>query len=296
MAGQFLGTLFLVSLVLFLIVSATPGDIRQIHNLSEATASALHLDKPAALRFFLWLGNCLRLDFGISLVDGTPVARLLALYAPATLLLAGGSVLLSLLLSLPIGILLGLRPESRLSQALAFGVYSLSSVPGFVLGYIALAIVFGFFRFYSTSPPEGVWPLGPFLAYYLLPVAVLSIGNGTLGEFVRFISLEARQVGGSMYLKAARARGAPLGPHFFRSMVVPLSNIVATNLAALLGGLVVVERIFNFHGLGWLGWESTLKRDFFVVMGISVVMAFAVRCFLLISDLLAQGVDPRRRS
>ncbi len=124
---------------------------------------------------------------------------------------------------------------------------------------------------------------------------VLAVGNGTVGEFVRFISLEVQNVNGAMFIKAARARGAGLWRHFFKSMVLPLFNIVVTNMAVLLGGLVVVERIFNFHGLGWLSWEATLKRDFSVIMGITLVMAFLIRVFMLVNDLLAIWLDPRLR-
>ena len=174
-------------------------------------------------------------------------------------------------------------------------MYTLSSVPVFVLGYIVLAIVFGIFRFYVTAPPEGGFRFWPWFSYYALPIAVLAVGNGTIGEFVRFISLEVQNINGAMYIKAARARGSPLWRHFFRSMVLPIFNIVVTNMAVLLGGLVVVERIFNFHGLGWLSWEATLKRDFPVIMGITLVMAFLIRLFMLANDLLAVWLDPRMR-
>jgi peptide/nickel transport system permease protein len=168
-------------------------------------------------------------------------------------------------------------------------------VPVFVLGYIVLAVVFGVFHFYVTAPPEGAFRFWPWFSYYALPVAVLAVGNGTIGEFVRFISLEVQNVNGAMFIKAARARGSRLWRHFFRSMVLPLFNIVVANMAVLLGGLVVVERIFNFHGLGWLGWEATLKRDFPVIMGITLAMAFLIRLFMLANDLLAVWLDPRMR-
>jgi len=141
----------------------------------------------------------------------------------------------------------------------------------------------------------GAFRFWPWLSYYSLPIAVLAVGNGTIGEFVRFISLEVQNVNGAMFIKAARARGSRLWRHFFRSMVLPIFNIVVANMAVLLGGIVVVERIFNFHGLGWLSWEATLKRDFPVIMGITLVMAFLIRLFMLANDLLAVWLDPRMR-
>ena len=293
--GLFAGSLLLVSLLIFSIVHLTPGDIAAIHNLSPQTAHELHLDRPLPMQYLLWLRDCLTLDFGISMVDGTRVSSLLWRYAPPTLLLTFGSLLISLMISIPLGIYRGLRPVSPLGKTVSLAVYTVSSVPVFVLGYIVLAVVFGVFKFYVTSPPDGPFRFWPYAGYYALPILVLAVGNGTVGEFVRFISLEVQNVNGAMFIKAARARGAGLPGHFFKSMVLPIFNIVVTNMAVLLGGLVVVERIFNFHGLGWLSWEATLKRDFSVIMGITLVMAFIIRFFMLTNDLLAIWLDPRLR-
>jgi peptide/nickel transport system permease protein len=294
-AALFAGSLLLVSAVIFGVVHLTPGDIAEIHNLSPETARSLYLDRPLPVQYFLWLGHCLRFDFGISLSDGTPVAALLRDYAPTTLFLTFGSLLLALLLAIPAGMYLGLRPASRAGKMLSAVMYAVSSTPTFVLGYIVLAVAFGVFKVYITAPPEGPFNLVAWAAYYLLPVCILAIGNGALGELVRFISLEARQVDGAMFMKAARARGVRLWPHFLRSMIPPIFNIAVTNVAVLLGGLVVVERIFNFHGLGWLSWEATLKRDFPVILGITLLMAVIVRFLMLVNELLSAWIDPRLR-
>ena len=293
--GLFVGALFLVSLLIFSIVHLTPGNIAEIHNLSSQTAHDLYLDRPLPIQFVLWLRGCLSLDFGISMVDGSKVSSLIGQYAPPTLLLTFGSLCLSLLVSIPIGVYRGLWPFSPLGKFITLGVYTISSVPAFVLGYIVLAVVFGVFKFYVTAPPEGPFRFWSFAGYYSLPILVLAVGNGTIGEFTRFISLEVQNVNAAMFIKAARARGVGLWKHFFKSMILPIFNIVVTNVAAMLGGLVVVERIFNFHGLGWLSWEATLKRDFSVIMGITLVMAFIIRLLMLANDMLAFWIDPRMR-
>lgn len=293
--GSFAGSLALVSLLIFAIIHLTPGNIAEIHNLAPATVHSLYLDRPLPLQYLLWARDCLGLDFGISMVNGDKVSSLIAEYAPPTLMLAFGSLFLSLLISIPLGVYRGLRPVSPAGKFISLAVYTLSSVPVFVLGYIVLAVVFGVFHFYVTARPEGAFRFWPWFGYYFLPIAVLAVGNGTTGEFVRFISLEVQNLNGAMFIKAARARGSRLWPHFLRSMVLPIFNIVVANLAVLLGGLVVVERIFNFHGLGWLSWEATLKRDFSVIMGVTLVMALLVRLFMLANDLLAVWLDPRMR-
>ena len=291
----FLGCMLLVSAVIFCLVHLTPGNIAEIHNLSPQTAHVLYLDRPLLFQYFLWLGNCLRLNFGISMVDGTPVFSLLRDYAPTTLFLTFGSLFFSLLIAIPIGMYRGLKPLAPLGTALSIFVYTISSIPAFVLGYIVLAIAFGVFRFYITTPPEGPFHFWKWAAYYFLPILVLALGNGSLGEFVRFISLEAQNVDAAMFIKAARARGVSLWPHFLRSLILPIFNIAVTNVAVLLGGLVVVERVFNFHGLGWLSWEATLKRDFPVIMGITLIMAILVRLLMFLNEILSAWIDPRLR-
>lgn len=293
--GFFVGSLLLVSVAIFGVVHLTPGNIADIHNLSPQTARIFHLDRPLAIQYLLWLGNCLQLNFGVSMVDGTPVFSLLRSYAPTTLFLTFGSLFLSLLLAIPIGMYRGLKPLARLGKGFIVVVYTVSSIPAFVLGYMVLAVAFGVFHAYITTPPEGAFQLTKWAAYYLLPILVLALGNGSLGEFVRFISLEAQNVDAAMFIKSARARGVRLWPHFLRSMILPVFNIAATNVAVLLGGLVVVERIFNFHGLGWLSWEATLKRDFPVIMGLTLMMAVIVRTLMLMNELLAAWIDPRMR-
>jgi peptide/nickel transport system permease protein len=292
---QFFLSVFCVSIIIFFIVQLTPGDIAEIHSLSSMTVEKLHLDKSTIIQYFYWILNFIVLDFGVSLTNGTPVTSLLLDYTGTTLVLTVGSLLLSLLFSLPIAILLGMSPESRTGKVLTSFIYSFSSTPVFVVGYILLAIVFGVFNFYPLDPPEGEWRLWPWMAYYILPVVVLALGNGTLGEFVRVLSLEIRSVNNSLYIKAARSRGARLPHHFFRPVTIPLLSIIVSRFAVLIGGVIVVERIFNRHGLGWLTWEATLNRDFFVVMAVVLLTAFFIRSLMFFQEILAYTLDPRLR-
>ncbi|MFC1584346.1 ABC transporter permease [Fibrobacterota bacterium] len=293
--GQFVISVFCASILIFFIVQLTPGNIAEIHSLSPATAAGLHLDRPAWIQYLYWLLASIQLDFGVSLTDGTPVLHLLINYAGTTLVLTVGSLLLSLSVSIPIAVFLGTAPESRTGQLLTTIIYSFSSIPVFVVGYIVLAIVFGVFKFYPLDVPEGDWRFWPWMAYYVLPVIVLALGNGTLGEFVRVLSLEIRSANRSLFIKAARSRGAGLLRHFFRPVVIPFMSVVVSRFAVLISGVIVVERIFNRHGLGWLTWEATLNRDFFVIMAVVLLTALSVRLLMLLHEILAYTLDPRLR-
>ena len=283
------------SLVVFFIVQLTPGDMAEVHNLAPETAAKLNLDKPALLQYFYWLGNCLTLDFSVSLTNGTPVLQLLKDFAGTTFVLTVCSLFLSVLLSIPVALYLGTSPDSRLGKLLSSLVYGISAIPVFVVGYIALAFVFGVLKIYPLDPPTGSFEFWPWTIYYILPIVVLALGNGTLGEFVRVLSLEVRTVNHSLYVKAARSRGTTLFRQFFRPVVIPFLSVVISRFAVLMGGVIVVERIFNRHGLGWLTWEATLNRDFFVIMAVSLLTAFFIRLLMLGHDLLSYFLDPRLR-
>ena len=291
--SQFALTLIAGSFLIFAILQMLPGNIQEIHNLSSETASKLHLDKGFFARYFIWLWNCFQFDFGVSLVKGEPVASLIGQYGFITLYLTLGSVLLSLIIALPVGVVLGLNPQSRQWKWVSLFFYSLSSIPVFVLGYIVLAIFFGVFKIYTPQPPSGPFDFWLWFSYYIVPVIVLGFGNGTLGEFIRIIALETQQINHSLYIRSTRSRNGNLAKHFYRSLLLPIVNVIVTNIAVLLGGVVIVERVFNFHGLGWLSWEATLKRDFSVLLAITLIMAFIVRAGMLIYQVMAYRLDPR---
>lgn len=282
--------------LIFFIISLTPGEIQEIHHLSDQTVKDLHLDQPALLQFFYWILGILTLNFGVSLTNGTPVLELLFDYTPITLYLTFGSLFITLLLSVPIAIYLSQPGQTKLKEVISTFVYSFSSIPVFVVGYIILAFVFNFLHFYPLDPPSAHSPWWHWWMFHFLPMIVLGLGNGTLGEFVRILKLEIENVNQSLYIKSARARGVSLLKHFFRPVFLPFLSVIISRIAVLLGGVIVVERIFNRHGLGWLTWEATLNRDFFVIMAVSFFTVFVVRIFMLIQDLLKLQLDPRQRT
>ncbi len=288
-------SIIVASLLIFFIVQLTPGNMAEIHSLAPATIEKLNLDKPIWQQYIYWLGNCLTLDFGVSLTDGTPVRDLLIKYAGTTFGLTVGSLFLSLLISVPIAIFLGVSSESKGGKIISTCIYSISSIPVFVVGYIVLGIVFGFFKFYPLIMPEDGFNFWPWVTYYILPIIVLAIGNGTLGEFVRVLSLEVRSTSHALFIKAARSRGTGLFRHYIRPVIIPFLSIVVSRFAVLISGVIVVERIFNRRGLGWLTWEATLNRDFFVIMAVTLLTALLIRMLMFAQEMLAYSLDPRLR-
>ncbi len=283
------------SLLIFFIVQLTPGNIAEIHSLSQNTAGQFHLNDPILVQYFHWFLGCLKFDFSVSLLDGTPVSSLVADYAGTSLILTIGSLFITISLAIPLSIILVFNEDSRWTKLLSTAVYSFSSIPVFVVGYIALAIVFGVFEFYPLNVPSGEFALWPWMAYYVMPLFVLAMGNGTLGEFVRVISLEIKTVNQSLYIKAARSRGAFLLLHFIKPVIIPFLSVIISRFAVLIGGVIVVERIFNRRGIGWLTWEATLNRDFYVIMSVTLLLSILIRLLMFLHEMLSYTLDPRLR-
>jgi len=288
-------SMFFAAGLIFFVISLTPGNIADIHGLSPTTAASLHLDKNIFSRFLLWTYNAFTLNFGPSLANGTQVTELIFDYAPTTIQLAIGSLVFSLLLSVPLAIVFALYPHNKWARLSSTLVYALSSLPVFVVAFIILALIFNLLHIYPLDPPTENAPFWHILFYQFLPMIVLGVGNGTLGEFVRLLQLEIENTNQALYIKSARARGAFLFPHFFRPVLLSFITILVSRFAILLGGVIVVERIFNRRGLGWLTWESTLNRDFFVLMGVAFLTVLVIRIFILAQEIIIYQLDPRRR-
>jgi peptide/nickel transport system permease protein len=135
--------------------------------------------------------------------------------------------------------------------------------------------------------------------YFILPIFLLSIFNGTLGEIIRHIRGELEEILKKEYMQAVRARG--LGRlkywwHALRNVLAPSIGLVTSNLTLLLGGAVVLEYVFILRGIGYQAWESAGKRDTPVILGITVILVFCVVVIRFLSDLFCYIIDPRFQS
>ncbi len=290
---NFFASVFCASLLIFFIIQLTPG-LTEVHNLSDASKKILHMDQSAIVQYLHWVKGCLTLDFGIRISNNEPVIDLIKGTAFTTIYLTVGSLLLSILLSIPISIYLATRPDSKRGKVISSVVYGISSVPVFVVGYIVLGLIFSFHMNIIRPVEELSNGLAVFL-YYVVPLVVLALGNGTLGEFVRVLTLEIQSVNASLFIKAARSRGVALFPQFIKPVILPFLSIVISRFAVLVGGVIVVEKIFNRRGMGELVWSATSDREFFIVMAISLLTAVIIRLLMLLHDVFSYYMDPRLR-
>lgn len=294
-----------VLVVVFALVHLVPGDpvrialgTRYTPEAYEALRSASGLDRPLPSQFAAYLGGALTGDLGVSFRNGDPVAQVLVERLPATISLAVVGIVVALLIALPAGVYSALR-EGRLSDAIIrvtsqFGV----SVPDFWLGILLVAV---FATTLGWLPTSGYRPLfgdpAGWLQHIVLPgLTVGLVAGAIMTRFVRSAVLEVANAG---YVRTARSKGLPPRivtlRHTVRNALVPILTITGIQLATILGGVIVVEVVFAWPGLGRLVFNAVAARDYPVIQGAVLLIAALFLLINLIVDLLYAVVDPRIR-
>lgn len=294
-----------VSVLVFSLIHLVDGDPIRLAlgtRFSQDTYDALRersgLDLPLVQQFFNWFGNALTGDLGVSFRSGEPVTGLILERLPATLTLAFASILIALLIAVPLGTISALRPRSVVDRvATVFSQFGIS-VPDF---WMAIVLILVFAGTLGWLPSGGYVPLTEdpveWLQRLILPAVTTGVVSGSvITRFVRSSVLEAL---GADHVRTAEAKGLPRRQvftwHVLRNALLPLVTVTGVQLAYLLSGVVVVEIVFSWPGLGQLALQSVQDRDYPVLQG--AVLLFAV-VFLLINllvDLLYSRIDPRIR-
>jgi peptide/nickel transport system permease protein len=265
---------------------------------------ALGLDRPLPAQFAAWLGRFARGDWGRSIVTGRSVRAVLGDAVPATLELAGVSLVLTYLLGLAVGALQA-SAGPRLDGALSVTTVTLFALPGYWLG-LALIIVFTYWG--RALPAFGAAGLdadalsgwGRFadrLRHLALPLATLTLIG--VGGTARFVRGAMRDVLTQPFVRAARAKGlSPLQVtrrHVARNALIPVITLLGLSLPALFSGAVFVEAVFAWPGVGRRLVEAVQARDYPVVMGATVVSAVLVVVGNFLADIATAWIDPRVR-
>ncbi|WP_156254188.1 ABC transporter permease [Pseudactinotalea terrae] len=296
-----LGVLVLV----FALVQVVPGDpirlalgTRYTEEAYQALLAASGLDRPLVEQFFSYLGHALTGDLGVSFRSGEPVTALLLQRLPATLSLAVVGLVIALVISIPAGIWSALH-EGRLSDAIIrvtsqFGV----SVPDFWMGMLLILL---FSTTWVLLPSSGYVALSDDGAQWarrvLLPGLTVGLVAGAI--MTRYIRSAVLEVASMSYVRTARSKGLSSGivvrRHILRNALVPVLTIAGIQFATILGGVIVVEVVFAWPGLGRLVYESVAARDYSMIQGSVLLIAAMFLLVNLIVDVLYAVVDPRIR-
>lgn len=305
---QVLPALLTVLSATFLLIHLAPGSPvtylageQSSPEYQAALARKFGLDEPLWEQYLRYLGTLLRGDLGRSIVQGQPVVTLIAERIPATLLL----VLPALALSAALGVGLGIaaaRWSGPLDRGLIVTALLGQAVPVFVVGLVAILV---FAVFLGLLPVAGMRDLresytGPRAALDIarhLVLPVLTLAAGHVAIMARLTRSGVREELARPYATTARAKGlsdrATVWRHVLRNAANPILTALGNEAAILLGGAVIVERVFGWPGLGQLTLDSALSRDYPVLLGVVLLIAVAVIGINLLVDLLYPLVDPR---
>jgi len=299
-------TLLLVSILIFLILEALPGDVATRILGREATAKALevlrsqlHLDQPALVRYFQWLGDFLRGDLGTSIATGRPIADVLGPRIVNTLLLSLFAFAIYLVLALVPAIIQAVNRGKTIDNVISVITLLLLSLPDFLLATMLLflfAVAVPILPALATISENSTWP--EMLRAMVLPAVTLAIMMAVYA--IRVLRDSLIEVLRSDYVRLAELKGlrprAVLFRHALPNAIVPALNVTALNLGFLIGGVVIVERVFSYPGFGTLLIDALQLRDIPLIKATVMISAAVYVAANLVADVLAVLLQPRLRT
>ena len=300
-----------VTILVYALYALAPGDplvsIIGVDNMTNMTAEQVQamrhqygLDQPWYIRYATWFGKALHGDLGYPMMAKGTVISNLKERIPPTLFLMGTAFILAMLIGIPMGVIMALKQYSWLDYALTIFAFANISVPVFFLG---LAMIYVFALKLNVLPTYGMQTIGSAyslvdrLKHVIMPASILAINYA--GIWARYTRASVLEVMRSDYVTVARAKGlrerTVVLRHIMRNALLPLVTVISLTVPSLLGGAVIIETIFQWPGMGMLGYQATVSRDFPILMGVLLVSALAILLSNLFADVLYGVVDPRIR-
>ncbi|MFM0164560.1 ABC transporter permease [Paraburkholderia sediminicola] len=297
--------LVIVALIVFMILRLTPGDPAAAlvgDNGTSADIARIHaslgLDRPLPVQFVKWTGQLLQGNLGDSYYMKQPVTRLIAQRIAPTVSLSALTLVMTLLLAVPLGVIAASRHGGWLDRMLMGLSVMGFSVPSFVVGYI---LIWAIALHAKLLPVQGYAPLsagiGPWLTHLILPAITLSIVY--LALIARVTRAAVAEALTEDYIRTARAKGISearvLIRHALANAAVPIVTVIGIGVGLLIGGVVVTETVYAIPGLGQLTVDAVLARDFPLVQGITLFFSFVYVLINLLVDMSYLLLDPRIR-
>jgi peptide/nickel transport system permease protein len=301
--------LLAVTILVFALVELAPGDVADYFINPEANTSpealaemrrAYGLDRPAPVRYAIWLGQVARGDLGFSFVSGESVARMVLRRFQNTATLMSVALVVSILLGVTLGVFTAVRQYSFWDHALSALSFLAVSMPAFITGILALYLfavllpIFPSGGIRSVGVDAGLWDR---IHHLILPAAVLSLAQtATFMRYTRFSVLEVLRAD---YVRTARGKGLAerrvTMRHGLPNALIPVITVIGLSLPVLVVGAVFTETIFSWPGMGTLYLTAVGSRDVPLVMGLNLFIAVVVLAANLLTDLAYGLVDPRIR-
>lgn len=294
-----------VAVTIFLLLRLTPGDPAAViagENAQPAQLAQIRahlgLDQPIHQQFWSWLQRLLHGDFGTSLISGTPVFEMIVNRLEPTVSVAVCTMLLSVLIAVPLGVLAAAHRGSWIDRAvIAISVIGFS-VPVFVIGYSFIHVFSIQLRWLPVQGFRSIFDgVGPFAERIALPTLTLTLLFIAL--ITRITRTSLLEVLGEDYIRTARAKGigqmAVMLRHALRNAAVPIVTVIGIGFAFLITGMVVTESVFNLPGVGRLTIDAVLGRDYPVIQAVTLLASLLYVLVNLLIDLVYVVLDPRIR-
>jgi len=293
-----------LSLLVFMLIHLAPGDPTVFYLPPERAVDPairlkvmvrLGLDQPLHIQYLRWLRSAVQGDFGFAYGYGEPVMRLIFSHLPATAQLQLAALVLAVAVAIPIGIISATRQYSLADNVVTvFALFGLS-MPNF---WFALMLMMLFAVKWNVLPAVGAGidkPAIERLKYFVMPTVVLAFNY--MAVYVRFMRSSMLEVIRQDYVTTARAKGLRestiLFRHALKNAILPIITVVGMSIPQLLGGSIIIESVFAWPGIGRLGYDAVLRRDYPTIMGMTMLTAVFVMVINLLVDILYSAVDPR---
>ena len=303
--GFLLLTLLLTSVVIFAITQLLPGDVARVILGREASESALRalrtqlgLDRPAPVQYLAWLTNFVRGDWGLSFSTGVPIRAIVLERLGNSLMLAGVTLVLAVPVAIALGVVAALRAGTWLDGVISIGSLAVVGLPEFVTGLVLIEVFA--FRLGWLPANASIAPEAGFLE--ALPMLILPALTATLVLLAYIARLTRASVIEELrrpYVRTAILKGlsrpAVIVNHVLRNALLPTITVVAISIGWLISGLIVVENVFNYPGLGRLLTFAIDRRDVPLLQAISLVAVLGFALANLLADLAYAFLNPRIR-
>ncbi len=300
-----LGSLLAVSVVVFAISAVLPGDAAEEKLGQDATPEAVQalrkemgLDRSPALRYFDWLGGMVTGDPGKSIVTGMPVAEAIASRLPNSLLLAAVTAAFAVPLALGLGILCALWRGSAFYRFISMSSVAVVSVPEFLVATLAVLVFAVQLKWLPALSYEvDLSSPGRMLHSFALPV--LSLGSVIMAQMLRMSRAAVIDQLAAAYIEMVRLKGATAARtvlfHALPNAVGPIANAVALSLSYLLGGVIIIEVIFNYPGIAKLMVDAVAQRDMPLVQACAMIFCAGYLILVMLADVCGILANPRLR-
>lgn len=292
--AQFIPLMFIISTIVFVLVYVS-GDPIALMLPDDATAEdreelakALGLDKPMYMQYLQFLGNVVQGDFGRSYYYSEPALSIVLERLPASLELALGSILITVLLAFPLGVLSALKRNSPVDLLITGLSVVGKAAPNFWVGIMLILLFAVELKWLPVSGRGGI-------AFVLLPA--ITLGTSLMAKLTRLIRSNLLEVLSQDYIRTARSKGLServvIWKHALRNALLPTITVLALDFAGLLGGVLITETIFAWPGMGQLVIHAVNKKDMAIVQAAVFVISVIVIVCNMIADILYRFVDPR---